>query len=195
VIESSGQTVWVLGPEEQRERFRRLLQLQKAELDYDVRYTDALTRPRDDDTPKFRSFGNAQRREGEKKRRKRWRRLLDTAALIGIEQSEFEHGLTGGYEAVIREAADEHNIDRDFHGRQCASTWVYISGLSHPSMWRAWGGSIHEPGELGPDGYMPVWSEANPAITRDSLGIAMALHVKAVQLWLQACAPPPGDDS
>jgi len=196
VIESSGQTVWVLGPDDQRDRFRRLLQIQKDELDYDVKYTDVLTELRAGDKRGFRSLSTKLREESELKRRKRWKRLLDAAAVLTIEQREFEHGVRGGYTAIIREACDEQNLDRDFHGRECASIWMYISGLTHPSMWRAWGGSIREPGEVEPDGKMHVWSEADPVVVRDALRVAVGLTARAFILWKDACAaaPPPGDD-
>jgi hypothetical protein len=86
--------------------------LQKAELDYDMKYVHVLTDLRDDDNHDFRSLSGSLREDVEHKRRKRWRTLLDAAAMVGIDQVEFQHGLVGGYEAVIREAADEHNIDR-----------------------------------------------------------------------------------
>ena len=194
VMESSGQVVWVLGAEDRDERFRRMLRLQKFELDSDRRYVDALTRPRDDDTREFRSFAAAEQSQFADKRQKRWRRLLDAGAAVGLDQAEFEHGLSIGYEGMIREVADEQKLDRDFHGRQCASIWTFISGLGHPSVSRAWAGSINEPGEVGPDGTMFVRSEANPAIVRDALGLATFLHVRAILLWKAACAAPPPTD-
>jgi hypothetical protein len=190
VMESGGQTVWVLGPDDQQERFRRLLQLQKSELDYDMKYVDVLTRLRDDDGHNFRSLSARLREDAEHKRRKRWRTLLDAAAMLQIGQAEFEHGVRGGYESIIREAAEEHNLDRDFRGRQCSSMWMYISGMSHPSMWRAWAGSTHQPGEVGPDGYMPVWSQADATLIRDALRVALTMHARAVRLWDEASAAP-----
>jgi hypothetical protein len=190
VMESSGQVVWVLGAEDREERFRRMLRLQKFELDSDRRYVDALTRPRDDDSPEFWSFASGEQAQFASKRQMRWRRLLDAGNAIGLVQSDFEHGLSIGYEGMIREAADEQNLDRDFRGRQCASIWTFISGLGHPSVSRAWAGSINEPGEVGPDGTMFVRSEANPAVVRDALGVAMMLHVRAILLWKQASATP-----
>jgi hypothetical protein len=130
------------------------------------------------------------REEAEGKRRKRWRRLLDAAAVLGINQSEFEHGVRGGYESIVREAADEQDLDRDFHGRQCASIWMFVSGLSHPSMSRAWAGSINEPDEVGPDGLKPVRSEADPVVVRDALRVAVGLHLRAIRLWKRTPALP-----
>jgi hypothetical protein len=67
VIESSGQTAWVLGPGDQGERFRRLLQLQMDEVKHDRKYIKAHTESRDDDSAEMRSFTNRiRRREGGK---------------------------------------------------------------------------------------------------------------------------------
>jgi hypothetical protein len=199
VIESSGQTVWILGPSDQRERFRRLLQLEKSEMDYDRRYIRTATVPHDDDTHKIRSQINRVREKDENARRARWKRLLDAATVLGIDQREFEHGLSGGYESLISDAmGKEHERDRegqaigtDSHwlGRFSVSVWVFISGMSHPSMSRSWAGSLHEPGEIGADGYTRVKSSANPVIIRDALLVALRLHMRALALWAEAsCA-------
>jgi hypothetical protein len=186
VIESSGQVVWVLGPDVRRERFRRLLQLQKAELDFDNRYIDVLARKRDEDTSEFRSGVDALCREYKRKGRKRWQRLLDAATVLGLDRADFEHGLSGGYEAVIRQAADERGPRRriprsaphvDLGVRQRSVT---------PSMSRAWAGSINTRGAVGPDGYMPINSTANPTIIREVLTMAIGLHLRAMMLWKNA---------
>ena len=52
VMESSGQTAWVLGPQQQRDRVLRLLQILKDELNYDGKTVDVQTDPLDDDPPK-----------------------------------------------------------------------------------------------------------------------------------------------
>ena len=38
--------------------------------------------------------------------------------MLGIDQADFDHGLSasGGYEPVIRDAAEENNLNRDFRG-------------------------------------------------------------------------------
>ncbi len=195
VIESSGQTVWLLGPTERRERLRRLLQLEKSEMDHDARYYKVATAPHDDDTPKQRSdiakiLASAAGEKGV-----RWKRLLDAAAVLGIDQSEFEHPVPGGWDAVIGQAiAQEYERDKgqdpgnDSHwqGRYSASVWFFISGMSHPSMSRAWAGSVHEQGEIGEDGLMSVTSSANPVIVRDALSLALRLHMRALRLWADA---------
>jgi len=196
VIESSGQTVWVLGPEDQRQRFVRLLQLQRDELKNDVRWIKVRTRIQDSDSTEVRRQLDAIRTEADRKRQQRWQGLLGAAATLGIEQSEFEGGLPGGYEQVIREAVGEQQLDFQ-NGRWSAAQWVFVSGMSHPSMSRAWAGSINTPGEVGPDGLIPILKEPNPALIRDALGLALSLHARALVLWKQTCAAPspPGDDA
>jgi hypothetical protein len=121
--------------------------------------------------------------------------LLDAAAHLNIDQADIARGVPGGYAALIREVIDEQNIDRDWHGRQGAGTWMFISGLSHPSMSRAWSASVHQPGDTGPDDMMQVRFEADPLIIYDGLRFAVALHARAIRLWKAAAsAPETGDD-
>jgi hypothetical protein len=57
-------------------------------------------------------------------------------------------------------------------------------------MSRGWAGSLHEPGEIGDDGYMAVKTSANPTIIRDALQLALRLHMRALRLWTNASAAP-----
>jgi hypothetical protein len=137
-------------------------------MDHDRRYIKVATALHDDDTHERRSRINKVWREAEQARKARWKRLCDGAAVLGIEKSESEHGLDGGYESIISEAmAVMHELDKgsqaagtESHwvGRFSASVWVFISGMSHPSMSRGWAGSLHESGEIGADGFMRVTS-------------------------------------
>jgi hypothetical protein len=62
------------------------------------------------------------------------------------------------------------------------------------SIWSyAWAGSIHESGEVGPDGLMHVWFGPDPSLVSDALTLAVMLHVHAVTMWKKASAPPTGD--
>jgi hypothetical protein len=121
-------------------------------------------------------------------------KLLAAAAHLDISQAEIKNGIPGGYAALIREAVDEQDIDTHWHGRQGAGTWRFISGLSHPSMSRAWSGSIREVGDVGPDDIIPVWSETNPLIVCDGLRFALALHRQAIRLWIAAASAPQTSD-
>lgn len=72
VIEACAQTVWILGPDHQRERIVRLLQVLKGDLDYDGKTGDVQSRPRDDDSPAMRSQVQAIRRHTAPRRTLRW---------------------------------------------------------------------------------------------------------------------------
>jgi hypothetical protein len=184
VIEASGQVVWVLGPKDRRERFLRMLQLQKAELIYDGKYVDARTRPHDDDTAEIRSAINAFREQIAHAKEGRRKQLLSAAAALEIEQAEFEQGLPGGYSELIREAVAEQGLDSAWRGREGAGIWVFISGLSHPSFSRAFAGSIKRPVDV--NGEFRWLTEPNPQVMRDGITAALSLHQRATILWRKA---------
>lgn len=201
VIEPSGQTVWLLGPHERRERLLRLLQLEKTEMDHDGRYIKIATAPHDEDTHEQRSHITKVVAASQHERSVRWKRLLDAAAVLNIDQSEFEHGVRGGWDTVISQAiAQEYDRDKEqepgndshWQGRYSASVWFFISGLSHPSMSRTWAGSLHKLGDVGEDGLASVTWSADPKIVRDSLSLALRLHMRALRLWAEASGNPFG---
>jgi hypothetical protein len=195
VIESSGQAAWVLGPSDRRERFLRLLQLEKSELNYDDRYVRSSTGPlHEDDTHEMRSQVNDVRRNPERARRARWKRILEAAAILGIEKADFERGVDGGYQSMIYQVYNEAHLadgkesaaDCHWLGIYAASVWLFISGLSHPSKSRAWVGSRVEPD----GGYVAVETAANPGITRNALLVALRVQMRAMVLWKKACIRP-----
>lgn len=201
VIESSGQAVWLLGPSDRRTRLLRLLQLEKTEMDHDGRYYKVATASHDEDTRQQRSHISKVMRSAANERTARWKRLCGAAAVLGIDQSEFEHGVNGGWDTLISQAiAQEYERDKgeapgnDSHwqGRYSASVWFFISGMSHPSASRAWAGSLQQRGEVGDDGLMSVTWSANPTIIRDALSLALRLHMRAVRLWAEASGHPFG---
>jgi hypothetical protein len=197
VMEASGQAAWVLGPAKQRVRVLRLLQVLKNELDYDGKTVDVQNRPLDDDPADMRSFVQRQRRDAAPRRHMRWQWSLETAASLGINQSEFEHGVPGGYEALLREVGAEHGIDGKWRGRSCAGGWMFVSGLAHPSFSRSFGSAIIEAEEI--DGEFVYWSRPDPKFIFRTLKAAINLHMAALKLWETNCAAPTptptGDDA
>lgn len=189
VIESSGQTAWVLGPDDQLLRVRRLLQILRDELLYDGKTVDVQNRALDDDPPDMRSLLQANLRDAAPRRRMRWEWLLETAASLGIDQADFEHGIPGGYEALLRQAGAEQGIDGKWRGRSCAGAWMFVSGLTHPSFSRSFGSSINESEEI--DGEFVVWTRPDPKFVFRSLKAAINLHIAAMNLFQQACTAPP----
>jgi hypothetical protein len=141
----------------------------------------------------MRSLLQANRREAAPRRRMRWQWILETAASLGIDQAEFEHGVPGGYEALLREAGAEQGIDGKWRGRSCAGAWMFVSGLAHPSFSRSFGSSINESEEI--DGEFVVWSRTNPKFVFRLLKVTINLHIAAVKLFKASCAAQPDNDS
>jgi hypothetical protein len=95
---------------------------------------DVQNRALDDDPPNMRSLLQANLRDAAPRRRMRWQWLLEAASSLGIDQAEFEQGIPGGYEALLRQAGAEQGIDGKWRGRSCAGAWMFVSGLTHPSL-------------------------------------------------------------
>lgn len=194
IIEANGQTAWVLGPDDRRMRVLRLLQILRDELLYDGKTVDVQNRLLEDDPPEMRSLTQANIRDAAPRRAARWEWLRETAANLGIEEAEFVGGVPGGYEALLRQVGAEQGIDGEWRGRSCAGTWMFVSGLTHPSFSRAFGSSILESEEI--DGEFVYWSRADPKFIFRTLKAAINLHMTALRLWTESCAaPPPGDDA
>jgi hypothetical protein len=188
VMESSGQTAWVLGPQQQRDRVLRLLQILKDELNYDGKTVDVQTDPLDDDPPEMRAEIQAYRRDTAPRRRMRLEWLRETAAGLGIDEAEFAHGIPGGYTGMLRQVGTEFGFDGPWRGRSLAGGWMFVSGLSHPSFHRSFGSSINETSEV--DGEFVVWTRPDPKFVFRTLKGAINIHFTAMQLFEQACAAP-----
>jgi hypothetical protein len=195
VIEHSAQAAWILGASDRRERFVRLLQVQKSEMNYDRRYLDSTSSTihlRDDDTAETRSVANHLQREARAAWDGKMARLLEIARVFGIEKSEFEQGVRGGYEGIVyqafyeaqrRNGADTDNVSH-WTARYAASVWMFISGLTHPSVSRAWANARGDK----PDGSLvAVETASNPIVVRDSLLVGLRLQAHAFMLWKLAC--------
>lgn len=193
VMESSGQTAWVLGPETQRDRVLRLLQILKDELIYDGRTIDVQTEAFDDDPSDMRAQLQAVRRDGAPKRRMRLQWLRETAAGLGIDEAEFAQGIPGGYLSLLREVGAEQGVDGPWRGRSCAGGWMFVSGLSHPSFHRSLGSSINKSEEV--DGQYVVWTRPDPRFAFRMLKAVINIHITAMRLFHQAfTAPTAADD-
>ena len=198
VIEHSAQAAWILGAAERRERFVRLLQAQKSDMNYDRRYLDSTSSTshlRDDDTAETRSGINELQREARASWDRRLAKLVEIADIFGIDRTEFERGIPGGYEGIVYQATyeaqrrDGAHTDNESHwtGRYAASVWMFISGLTHPSVSRAWANARSDQ----PDGSLvAVQTAANPVVVRDSLAVGLRLQAHAFVLWKLACTMP-----
>lgn len=198
VIEHSAQAAWILGGSDRRERFVRLLQAQKSEMNFDRKYlnsTSSATHLRDDDTAETRS-GIAKLQAKEKAAwDRRMAKLLEIADIFGIDKSEFNGGIPGGYEGIVYQAFYEaqrrqgSDTESGAHwiGRYAASVWMFISGLTHPSVSRAYAKARGN----RPDGSLEtVQTASNPIVVRDSLLVGLRLQAHAFVLWKLGCTTP-----
>ncbi|MET8428324.1 hypothetical protein [Nocardia sp. NPDC004860] len=176
-MEASSQALWVVGAEEQRTRFLRILQLEKSEMDYNWRYVAALTEEVPTDGPGGRSRNERIRREAAPKKKRRWKRMQDLADAFGIEQTEFENGCPG-YGEIIRESVNEQGLD----GRFCYAIWMYVSGICHSSASRVFAGSRNIRSEDAESELTSVYTEVDPKLVRDALQIALRLQISALAL-------------
>jgi hypothetical protein len=198
VIEHSAQAAWILGGSDRRERFVRLLQVQKSEMIYDRKYLNTTSSPnhlRDDDTAETRSGINRLQMEAKAAWDRRLAKLIEIGDVFGIDKSEFERGIPGGYEGIVYQATyeaqrrDGVHTDNESHwtGRYASSVWMFISGLTHPSVSRAWANANGDQ----PDGSLvAVETAANPTVVRDSLLVGLRLQAHAFVLWKRACTTP-----
>jgi len=200
VIEHSAQAAWILGGSDRRERFVRLLQAQKSDMIYDRRYLDSTSSPshlRDDDTAETRSGINQLQREAKASWDRRMAKLVEIADTFGINKSEFDRGISGGYEGIVYQATyeaqrrDGAHTENESHwtGRYAASVWMFISGLTHPSVSRAW---ANAPGDQPNGTLQAVQTASNPLIVRNSLAVGLRLQADAFVLWKLGCITPDG---
>ena len=69
---------------------------------------------------------------------RRLAKLVEIADIFGIDRTEFERGIPGGYEGIVYQATyeaqrrDGAHTDNESHwtGRYAASVWMFISGLT-----------------------------------------------------------------
>jgi hypothetical protein len=198
VIEHSAQAAWILGGSDRRERFVRLLKAQKSDMIYDRRYLDSTSSTshlRDDDTAETRSGINQLQREARESWDRRMARLVEIADIFGIDKSEFDRGIPGGYEGIVYQATyeaqrrDGAHSDNESHwtGRYAASVWMFISGLTHPSVSRAWANAPSD----HPDGsFEAVQTASNPLVVRNSIAVGLRLQAGAFVLWKLRCTTP-----
>ncbi len=127
-------------------------------------------------------------------------KLVEIADIFGIDKSEFDRGIPGGYEGIVYEATyeaqrrDGAQTDNESHwtGRYAASVWMFISGLTHPSVSRAWASA---PSSNQPDGSLQaVQTASNPLVVRNSLAVGLRLQAHAFVLWKNGCSTPDSED-
>jgi hypothetical protein len=78
----------------------------------------------------MRSQVNDVRRNAERARRARWKRILEAAAILGIEKADFERGVDGGYQSMIYQVYNEaHLADGKESAADCHWLGIYAASV------------------------------------------------------------------
>jgi len=108
-IESAGTALWLLQPDDQRERIVRLLRARTDDIDWDMPLVKAASRIADQNTPEGRSVAQRAIRNAAARRKRHRDQIRAIATREGIDADEYSEGLPG-YERVIQQATEHLNI-------------------------------------------------------------------------------------
>lgn len=175
-IESAGTALWLLQPNDQRERIIRLLRARTDDIDWDMPLVKAASRIADQNTPEGRSVAQRAIRNAAARRKRHRDQIRAIATREGIDADEYSEGLPG-YERVIQQATEHLNIA----GTPAPTVWRLISGLTHPSPLRMMDTSQHGTPLDNQDGTLYVLSSMNIGHTTTALLTAMMIYRQATE--------------
>ena len=128
-IESAAVAVWLLGPEDRQTRILRLLKVRMDEVIYDQALIKRMAADHEGDTHEERSKANEMRRRARDKRREMTAALATIATHRDIAYEDYEKGQPGWFQLIDEAAQYAFAARKDI----AASTWMALSGLTHPS--------------------------------------------------------------
>lgn len=173
-LESAGTALWLLRPDDQRERIVRLLQLRTTDIDYHLQLAKAAAALVDDTTREGRSMAQDAIRKATRRRKKHLEHIAHIANAEGIDAVEYREGAPG-YGRIIEEATEYP----DHSGGLASTTWRLISGLTHPSPLRVIDTGQHDEPVENVDGTLYV-------LTSMHLGYSTAALLSAMLTYRQA---------
>lgn len=175
-LESASTALWLLRPDDQRDRIVRLLQLRTTDVDYNLRFVKAATRLIDNTTKDGRSAAQKGIREATKRKRLHLEKIATIAAANDITPEEYAEGAPG-YERIVEEATHSP----DLAGTHASTVWRMISGLTHPSPLRVMDTSKHGEPVDNDDGTLYVLSSMSLGTTTVALLAAMMTYRQATE--------------
>lgn len=175
-IESGGTALWLLQPDDQRERIVRLLRARTADIEWDMPLVKAASRIADPSTPEGRSTAQRSIRNAVARKKRHVTQIRTIAAREDIAPEEYADGLPG-YERIIEQATRHLNIT----GTPAPTVWRLISGLTHPSPIRMMDTSQHGTPLNNPDETLYVLSTMNIGTTTTALLTAMMIYRQATE--------------
>lgn len=173
-MESAGTALWLLQPDNQRERITRLLQARTSDIEWDLPLVKAAARIVDQDTHESRSKAQRAIRNAVARNRRHLAQIREIGTREKIAPDEYSEGLPG-YERIIEQAT----AHLDLPGASAATVWRLISGLTHPSPLRMMDTSQHGPPLDNQDGTLYVLSSMSLGSTTTALLAAMMIYRQA----------------
>ncbi|GAA1545981.1 hypothetical protein GCM10009803_27400 [Microbacterium ginsengiterrae] len=175
-LESAATALWLLRPDDQRERIIRLLRLRANDADFDVSLVKAAAKLVDTETLDGRAASQAAIRNAVARRKKHQLRMTKIAAAEGITASEYLNNFPG-YGVIVEQATDYPDLD----GAYASTVWRLISGLTHPSPLRMLSTSNHEETVANEDGTLHVVASTHLGHTTNALLAAMMTYRRATE--------------
>ncbi|MGC3995166.1 MAG: hypothetical protein QM779_13805 [Propionicimonas sp.] len=185
VIESSAQAVWMLRPNESRERIARTLRARRGEVKHELGLRQLMNAPDDSDSPQVRK-AKATARQDAAIAAKWWdKTVARLAGEAGITAAATSEG-TPGYGPLLEDAS----IALGVPGAYSRSIWHMVSGLSHPSSTRGLAFSRVE--ELpGTTSRLKVTRmTADPRVVQSALSLGVAFYQAAEDLLVTRLLTP-----
>lgn len=183
--EAGALAVWMLQPEDARERRLRALQARwedvlHADKAAQILFSDPLTGDK-----RGTAYQQAALRDNAKSIRSRKRELRDLGLGLGIPSSAFERGLPG-FGPIMGFTASTLGMKAS----TVRSTWHTLSGLSHPGVARAvMFSQMAERGEA--EGVIRGHFTARPSVVGQAIDSAVIMYTAALDL----CAERGGDST
>ncbi|KJL33432.1 hypothetical protein [Microbacterium azadirachtae] len=174
-IESASLAIWLLAPDEQRERLCRSLRARMDEIHHEDHLVTVLTEAEEGDTKAKTAEKQKHRRENTKRSRAQKKRLRDHATDSGIGLEDINRGLPG-FGPIVRASSELVGIS----GNHTQGMWAFISGLTHPSVKRSIAASDIE--RLADGEVFAAKFTANLASVVMALDAAIAAHLTALRL-------------
>lgn len=168
-IESAAVATWLLGPEDRRTRMLHLLQTEMDGLIYDARLIKRVSLVTPEDSAEERRKRNQIQRAARRSHEETKESLAAIASRHGIAFEEYEKGQPT-WMTLIEEATQWAYVSRADMG---PTTWMALSGLTHPSTTRGLMSSVVEEFEPPVDDLHTV--RLSGSVQSVNMGIAAAL--------------------
>lgn len=180
-IEASAEVIWLLEPNEQRERVRRLLAARASEFAHDKTLILQVAVERDGDTIEIRKARAQIRQNAVSTHKKNLKSLREVGTRAGLREEEYIDGVPP-WTSIIEHASSFALASRPEAG---VLFWRVASGFTHPSSSRSLMlALVDQDGEVD-DGVITARVGASIQTVAGTAEVAMALLIRAETLAMR----------